>query len=194
MARSTRTALPPPMPGRPRWHPFIVASVVASCAGSHHFRETRADNARADDPWLEGERCTPETRDDPGVRVEQVEEGVGRPVGDGETVRVHYVARLPSGETVHDTRAGCLPIEIIIGSTHTICGFEKALLGMRAGEQRRAYVPWHLAFGENGRPPDIQPRTDLVFLINLYLPADVVLEPHSGPTRPPVGGGGGRRR
>jgi hypothetical protein len=31
--------------------------LVASCGGATFPRETRADNARADDSWLEGERC-----------------------------------------------------------------------------------------------------------------------------------------
>jgi FKBP-type peptidyl-prolyl cis-trans isomerase len=170
-----------------------AALLALSCGAAPRYRETRAENARADDPWLDGERCKPETRDDPGVRVEQIEAGAGQPVGDGESVRVHYVARLPSGETVHDTREGGLPIEIIIGSTHTICGFEKALLGMRPGEQRRAFVPWRLAFGESGRTPDIQPRTDLVFVIDLFLPSDVVNQRGSPPPRPALGGGGRRR-
>jgi FKBP-type peptidyl-prolyl cis-trans isomerase len=137
-----------------------------------------------------GERCTPDTPTDPGFRVEVVAEGVGDPVGPGATVRVHYVARTASGKTIHDSHDANVPSEIILGSTKVLCGFERALLGMRAGEQRRAYVPWSLAFGERGRPPEIEPRTDLVFVIDLYLPAEVVFENRSRPVNP----GGGRRR
>jgi peptidylprolyl isomerase len=122
-----------------------------------------------------------------------VEAGSGAAVGDGQEVRVHYVARLPNGTVLHDTRHEGAPIEIIIGSTKIVCGFEKALLGMHAGEQRRVSVPWRLAFGESGRAPDVPPRTDLTFVIDLFLPAVSALENGSPPPNPVRGGGGGGR-
>jgi FKBP-type peptidyl-prolyl cis-trans isomerase len=85
-----------------------------------------------------------------------------------------------------------MPSEIIIGSTKLMCGFERAIIGMRAGEQRRVLVPWTLAFGEEGRPPEIPPRADIAFVIDLYLPAEVIIQNGSRPINP--AGGGGRRR
>jgi hypothetical protein len=173
---------------------ILAAFLGLSCGGSLP-RQTTATDTRADDPWLEGgERCSAASQDDPGLRIEELEAGTGKPVEDGQEVRVHYVARLPDGNIIHDTHDGA-PIEIFIGSTKIICGFEKALLGMRAGEQRRVFVPWRLAFGENGRSPDVPPRTDLVFVIDLFLPAVPVLENGSRPANPNPGrGGGGRGR
>jgi hypothetical protein len=43
--------------------------------------------------------------------------------------------------------------EIIGSAKKTMCGFDRALVGMRPGEQRRVTVPWQLAFGDAGRPP-----------------------------------------
>lgn len=120
---------------------------------------------------------------DVGLRIEELDLGSGKPVGRGETVRVHYVARLPDDTSVHNTRDGGPPIEIIIGSTKMICGFERALLGMRAGGERRVLVPWRVAFGEAGKPPEIQPRTDVTFVVDLFLPADVVTD-QRGPSSP----------
>jgi peptidylprolyl isomerase len=100
---------------------------------------------------------------------------------------------LPDGVVLHDTRQDGPPIEIIIGSTKIICGVEEALTGMRAGERRRASVPWRLAFGETGKPPTVPPRTDLVFVIDLFLPADVNAGQGSGPAKPPAARGGGAR-
>jgi hypothetical protein len=146
---------------------------------------------RIDDPWLEGgERCGPGSQDDAGLRIEKLEEGSGREVGDGQEVRVHYVAKLPDGTIIHDTRQGGAPIEIVVGSTKLICGFEKALLGMHAGEQRRVTVPWRLAFGESGRSPDVPPGTDLTFVIDLFRPIVPALENGSRPANPARGGGG----
>jgi FKBP-type peptidyl-prolyl cis-trans isomerase FkpA len=173
---------------------LLAASFVSSCGGALP-RETTATNARVDDAWLEsGPRCAGSSEDDAGLRIEEIEAGSGAPFGDGQEVRVHYVARLPDGKIVHDTRQGGeAPIELVIGSTRVICGFEKGLLGMRAGGQRRVTVPWRLGFGEAGRPPDVPPRTDVAFVIDLFRPAVSASQnglPPSNPTR----GGGGRGR
>jgi peptidylprolyl isomerase len=167
---------------------ILPVSLALACGGVAFPRETRASNARTDDPWLDGARCPADASQDVGLRIEELEAGSGRPVGAGETVRVHYTALLPNGTTVHNTRDGGPPIEIVIGSTKTICGFEKALLGMRAGGQRRVHVPWRVAFGETGRPPDIEPRTDLVFVVDLFLPADVATGHGGGPPVNPLAG------
>ena len=87
-------------------HAWIVmaAWLGLSCGGALP-RQTTATDTRADDPWLEsGERCSAGSEDDPGLRIEELEAGTGKAVGDGEEVRVHYVARLPDGTIIHDTR------------------------------------------------------------------------------------------
>lgn len=170
---------------------IIAAALSFSCGGATFPRETTAANARADDPWLDGAGCAAGPRDDTGLRIDVLEAGTGKVVGDGEHVRVHYVAQLPNGTVIHDTRNGGPPLEMMVGSTKIICGFDRTLLGMHAGEQRRVSVPWSLAFGETGKPPDVQPRTDLVFVIDLYLPADPVVA-HGSPPVNPVSRGRGR--
>jgi hypothetical protein len=162
----------------------LVAAAPSVSCGATFPRQTFAEDGRGNDPWLEGARCDSGSSDDAAVRVEQVEAGTGKVVGVGETVRVHYVASLPNGSVVRDTHNDGAPVELIIGSTKIICGFEKALIGMRAGEQRRAYVPWHLGFGEAGKPPEIEPRTDLVFVIDLFLPASAAVQNGSPPENP----------
>jgi hypothetical protein len=69
-------------------------------------------------------------------------------------------------------------------------GFEKGLLGMRAREQRRFTVPWGLAFGEEGKPPDVPPRTEVTFVVDLFRPAVSELSNGSPPANPARGGGG----
>jgi peptidylprolyl isomerase len=173
---------------------FATALLAVSCGGAPFPRDTTASNTRTDDPWLEGgERCVESLHDDPALRIETTEVGTGKVVGDGQTVRIHYVAQLPDGTVLHDTHDGGSPIQIVIGSTKIICGVERALLGMRAGEQRRVHVPSHLAFGDAGKPPSVAPGTELVFVIDLFLPADATQEPGSGPARPPASRGGGGR-
>jgi hypothetical protein len=170
---------------------LLTASLTISCGAGPTGRQTTASNTRGDDPWLAGEGCSADTPADLEPRTEVLAGGNGQPVTSGMSVRVHYIARSADGAVLHDSHEGNLPSDIILGSTKTICGFERALIGMRPGEQRRAYVPWSLAFGEAGRPPGIPPRTDLVFVIDLYLPAEAVIDQGSRPVNP---AGGGRRR
>jgi len=173
---------------------LLAALLTPSCAAPPQVaaRERTIGVARSDDPWLLGERCTPETPADPAPRIDVLAAGTGDPATPGMTVRVHYVASLSGGLVVHDSHDGNLPAEIIIGSTKTICGFERALIGMRPGEQRRVFLPSSLAFGGSGRPPEIPPGADLVFVIDLYLPADVANQ-HGMPPVNPIRGGGRRR-
>jgi hypothetical protein len=177
-----------------------LLAVVAACGGAPLPRETTASNTRTDDRWLDWADACPAAVDAgfpsfAGLRTETIETGTGRALGDGETVRIHYVASLPDGTVVHDTRAGgTAPIEVVIGRTKIICGLQKALDGMRAGEQRRVTVPWKLAFGEAGKPPSVPPRTDLAFVVDLYVPAMGGPESGSAPVRPPSGRGGGAGR
>lgn len=178
---------------------FLPLGLLASsCGGYSNARPTRIDDGREDDHFLEGERCPvdPNNMPDAAIRVETIEPGTGDIVEKGMTVRVHYVAKTASGAVVHDTRSGGAPNQIVVGSTHTICGFEKGILGMRAGEERRIFVPWQLGYGEAGHAPEIAPRTDLVFVVDLYLPADYVPMGvgHGNKAQPTGGMGGGRRR
>jgi peptidylprolyl isomerase len=169
-----------------------AVSVGSACAAGPPMRQTTADNARNDDPFLHGTPC-PQQDGSPGesaLRVDDLVVGTGAPVAEGETVRVHYEASLVGGATIRNSRDDGPPIEVIVGSTKTICGFARALPGMRAGGQRRVVVPWALAFGEEGREPGVPPRTDLVFVIDLFRPA----ETPSGQGGPPPRPGAATRR
>jgi hypothetical protein len=162
---------------------ILVASPTLFCGPPPiPARQTTANNARSDDPWLVGARCSSDTPADANVRSQVVAEGTGAPVTTGMTVRVHYVASLPDGHLVHESED--MPSEIIVGSTKTICGFERAIAGMRPGEQRRVEVPWQLAFGDEGRGPEIPPRADLVFVVDMFLPADLVVNAGAPPPNP----------
>jgi FKBP-type peptidyl-prolyl cis-trans isomerase len=170
-----------------------VASLAIACGGPGFPATTQAADARTDDLWLEGDPCAPVGQTDGGLKVEELAPGIGREIERGDTVRVHYSAAVASGAILHDTRAGGPPVEIVLGSTRTICGFERALVGMRAGGKRRVLVPWHLAFGEAGRGKDVQPKTDLVMIIEPFWPAEVATGRGGTPANraPPAGG---RRR
>jgi hypothetical protein len=170
-----------------------ACAVCVACASAPLPRETRADNARPDDGWLAGSTCSQVIPQDPAFTIEEIAEGSGPAVQWGETIRVHYVAKTRDGATLHDTHDGGPPLEMIVASTKVICGFERAITGMKPGGRRRVYVPARLAFGDAGRAPDVPPKTDLVLDVELWVPADRVIEPKGGRGRAPASGGGRRR-
>ncbi len=149
------------------------ASLSGACVDTTYARPTTVDDGRTDDHWLDGPRCTANTPFDPALETEVIEPGTGEIVERGMTVRVHFLVTTPSGTVLYDTHAhGSPPDDVVVGSTPVVCGFERGLLGMHAGERRLIRVPWTLAFGEDGRFPNVGPRSDLIFLVDLYLPVD----------------------
>ena len=65
----------------------------------------------------------------------------------GDTVRVHYTGTLADGETF-DSSKGRDPLELTLGASQVIPGFEKAILGMEEGETRSTTIPAAEAYGE----------------------------------------------
>ncbi len=68
-------------------------------------------------------------------------------VEDKLVVGIDYTMKLPSGEVV-DTTEGEEPVEILQGAGEIIPGLEKALYGMRVGEQKHVVLQPEEAFGE----------------------------------------------
>lgn len=86
----------------------------------------------------------------------------------GDTVRVHYKGSLLDG-TEFDNSAGRDPIEVTIGNGQVIPGFEKALIGMTAGETRTVTIEPDQAYGQH--------ETELVLSVPRdRIPADVALQ------------------
>jgi peptidylprolyl isomerase len=53
----------------------------------------------------------------------------------GDTVRIHYTGRLDDGK-VFDSSVGRQPLEFKLGSGQVIGGFDSAITGMEAGQER----------------------------------------------------------
>ncbi len=68
-------------------------------------------------------------------------------VKEGDTVRVHYVAKLTDG-TVFDSSEGRDPIELTVGAGQVLPLFEESLHGMKAGDKKTFNVKSEEAYGE----------------------------------------------
>jgi peptidylprolyl isomerase len=89
------------------------------------------------------------------------------------------------------------PITFIQGMGHAIPGFDQGFAGMKVGGKRRIFIPWQLAYGEQGRQgpdaahPGIPPKSDLIFDVELKEVSDMPMPPNhppmSGVHAPPSG-------
>ena len=111
-----------------------------------------------------------------GVAYAILEQGQGPPLADDMRVSLHYTAYLDEDYTVFDSsHQRDEPISFILGRNMVIAGWEEALPKLQVGDKARLWVPYQLAYGEEGRGP-IPPRADLVFDVEV-LDASMVEAP-----------------
>jgi peptidylprolyl isomerase len=67
-------------------------------------------------------------------------------VKQGDTVQVTYTGKLQDG-TIFDSSVGRSPIQFTLGKGKLIEGFEKAVIGMNAGEKKTVVIPSAEAYG-----------------------------------------------
>ncbi len=84
----------------------------------------------------------------------------------GDTVSVHYLGRFPGGK-VFDTSmekearsAGLYnaardykPLQVTLGTSKVIVGFEEALMGMKVNDEKDVVIPPEKAYGKSGGHP-----------------------------------------
>lgn len=100
-----------------------------------------------------------------GVVIEELSVGTGAVCARNATVKVHYRGTLKNGGKEFDSSIGGDPIDFPLRDL--IEGWQHGIPGMKVGGKRRLTIPWKLAYGEAGYPPDIPARADLVFEIEL---------------------------
>ena len=64
----------------------------------------------------------------------------------GDTVKVHYTGRLHDGR-VFDSSRERNPLELTVGESRLLPGFEEALTQMEPGEERTVTIPAERAYG-----------------------------------------------
>ncbi|HKO18770.1 MAG TPA: FKBP-type peptidyl-prolyl cis-trans isomerase [Acidobacteriaceae bacterium] len=110
-------------------------------------------------------------------------------VGTGELAQpkkwysIRYTGYLQDG-TVFDSNAD-KPDQPLFsfpyGAHQVINGWDTGFAGMHVGGKRRLFIPFQLAYGANGRPPKIPPKSMLIFDLEFVAQSDT--EPKQ-PERP----------
>ncbi|MGH7131818.1 MAG: FKBP-type peptidyl-prolyl cis-trans isomerase [Phycisphaerales bacterium] len=100
------------------------------------------------------------------LMVEDLVVGKGREVREGDTVTAHYRGTLLKGGKEFDSSyESGEPAEFPLDQV--IEGWQFGIPGMRVGGKRKLTIPWQMAYGEAGSPPDIPARADLVFEVEM---------------------------
>ncbi len=100
-----------------------------------------------------------------GLQYEILVKGRGVVPGKDDKVRVHYEGTLIDGTVFDSSVKRGEPI--VFGVTQVIPGWTEALQLMPVGSKWKLYIPYNLAYGENGAGQQIPPYATLVFEIEL---------------------------
>ena len=100
--------------------------------------------------------------------------GTGTEATNGRTATVNYTGWLYDTAAVNnkgrqfDTSVGRTPFSFVLGANRVIPGFERGVLGMRIGGQRRVIIPPDLAYGSTGSGDGTIPaNATLIFEVEL---------------------------
>jgi FKBP-type peptidyl-prolyl cis-trans isomerase len=154
------------------------------CLGFAALLVSPACSKPVDEPQSSSFKPTEGTPLPPGPeKLEVVDEvvGTGREAKTGDTVHVHYTGTLmngkkfdssrdrdgtPPGSPEHGQSQG-EPFKFTLGKGEVIKGWDEGVVGMKVGGKRKLNIPWNMAYGEEGHPPDIPSKAGLKFDVEL---------------------------
>lgn len=113
-------------------------------------------------------------------RQVDIRPGTGDAAQPRKCLYAHYTGWLTDGTKFDSSRDTMpngqprTPIAFAQGARRVIVGWDVGFEGMKVGGQRRLFIPYQLAYGENGRPPVIPPKAELIFDVELMAVADTL--------------------
>jgi uncharacterized damage-inducible protein DinB len=106
------------------------------------------------------------------LRYIELQAGTGAAAKPGQEYTVHYTGWLRDGVKFDSSVDAGKPLKFVQGRRQVIAGWEMAFEGMKVGGKRRLFLPYALAYGENGRGK-IPPKAELIFDVELLEARDV---------------------
>jgi peptidylprolyl isomerase len=122
-------------------------------------------------PPAKGQPTVPPVSGKPPAKlvVKDITKGHGPAAGKGDSLSVTYIGISCSTGEVFDAsyKNGNQPFEVKpLGQAPVIEGWNKGLIGVRAGGVRELVIPAALGYGPTGKPP-IAPNETLIFLVTV---------------------------
>lgn len=99
-----------------------------------------------------------------GLQYRVIRAGSGESPQSKDAVRFHYRGRKVSGEEFETSR-GAAALERPLSAL--LLGWQEALPRMKQGAKWELCIPADLAYGDNGRPPAVEPGETLIYEIEL---------------------------
>jgi peptidylprolyl isomerase len=161
-------------------------SATAHPAGVHH-RAAMAKQQLDDSPKLPPNipPAAGEVHTAYALKYLDVKPGNGIAAEPSQFYTVHYTGWLAADGTKFDSSVDRgEPITFFQGAHRVIAGWDSGFTGMQVGGKRRLFIPYQLAYGEQGRPPVIPAKADLIFDIELV---SVSATPPAPPAAAPPG-------
>lgn len=100
-----------------------------------------------------------------GLRYVMLKEGTGKSPKATDTVTVHYTGKFIDDKVFDSSVQRGQPISF--GLSQVIKGWTEGLQLMKEGGKAVFYIPYQLAYGEQGYPGAIPPKSDLIFEVEL---------------------------
>ena len=101
-----------------------------------------------------------------GLKYVVLQEGTGKkPASAASKVTVHYTGSFLDGKVFDSSVQRGQPMDI--GLNQVIKGWTEGVQLMKEGAKYKFYIPYTLAYGEQGYPGAIPPKSDLIFEVEL---------------------------
>ncbi len=100
------------------------------------------------------------------LKTEDLTEGTGPAVKEGDTVTVQYKGTLKDGTEFDSSYKHGKPFGFTVGKGSVIRGWDEGLIGMKAGGKRKLTVPPDYGYGDQ-ELPGIPANSTLIFEIEL---------------------------
>jgi peptidyl-prolyl cis-trans isomerase A (cyclophilin A) len=100
-----------------------------------------------------------------GLRYHVLQEGTGKSPSAHSNVKVHYTGSFLDGNIFDSSVERGQPIDF--GLHQVIPGWTEGVQLMKEGAKYKFYIPYQLAYGAQGYPGAIPPKSDLIFEVEL---------------------------
>lgn len=102
-----------------------------------------------------------------GLKYTVLEEGNGLQAEVGKLVNVHYYGMTMDGKMFDNSfkRGSAYPVPI--GRGQVIKGWDEGIPLFKEGTKAVLFIPYELGYGEAGSPPNIPPKAELVFYVEI---------------------------